>query len=240
MIALDEALERLLTSRAYRADFLAGRLEALELAEGDLLALEAIDREQLVATAERMRDELLRRRYRGSGGLEVLYPRTLEAWRSANDQDRALHELVYTFLESPAYRVYREIPHAGLGACLEEAFFLFCEAEGIGDAAVREEEFLVAMSKALALSPSPGFRVPAQVKRVPRGYASVTTRSGPTLCAALGGPGEMRVVRGTITPFLASLLDTPERAAEVAVAHGVSAEVRDASLGHLRGMGLVT
>jgi len=239
MIALDEALERLLTSRSYRGDFLAGRLDNLDLAEGDLRALEAIDKEQLVATAERLRDELLRRRYRGSGGLEVLFPQTLEAWRSAHDEDAHLHELIYTFLESPAYRVYREIPHAGLGACLEEAFFLFIEAESIGDPAVREEEFLIAMSKALALSPNPGFRIPSQVMRVPRGYAAVTTRSGPTLCAALRGKGDMQVVRGTITPFLAALLADPEGAADVAIEHGVTEAVRDASLAHLRGMGLV-
>ena len=156
LIPLDEALERLLTVRAYREAFLADRYDELCLSPDDLLALESIDREQLVSTAERVRDELIRRRYRGSGGLKKLFPRTLEAWGESNPSDGELHELLYSFLESDAYRGYREIPHAGVGTCLEEAFYLFAEAENIGIPATREEEFLVAMSKALALSPQPG------------------------------------------------------------------------------------
>jgi len=245
VISLDEALERLLTVRAYREAFLAGRSEELQLSASDLLALESIDREQLVATAERVRDELLNRRYRGSGGLEALYPRTLAAWREAHPEDSALHELLHTFLESEAYRGYREVPHAGLGACLEEAFFDFVEARDIGDAAVREEEFLVAMSKALALSPRPGFRVPSCVKRVPQGYAAVTTRSGPVLCAALlpvaadTTQSQGRVLRGEITAFLAALIDAPEAAVEIARRDGVTDDVREASIARLRSMGLV-
>jgi hypothetical protein len=235
LIPLDEALERLLTVRSYREAFLAGQYNALNLSAKDLAALESIDREQLVQTAQRVRDELIRRRYRGSGGLEKLYPRTLGAWRTANPMDDELHELVYVFLESNAYQEYREVPHAGMGACLEEAFYLFCEAENIGDDAIREEEFLVAMSKALALSPQPGFRIPPQVRRVPQGYAGVTTRSGPILCAAVTG----RVIRGKITPFLAALLDAPEEADSIAQRHHVTDAVRDASMTRLRTMGLV-
>jgi len=241
LISLDEALERLLTVRIYREDFLAGRLDALDLSAEDLVALESIDKEQLVSTAERIRDELIRRRYRGSGGLEKLYPRTLDAWREANPEDTKLHELLYAFLESAHYREYREVPHAGLGACLEEAFYRFVEARDIGDAAVREEEFLVAISKALALCPRPGFRIPERVRRVPRGYAAVTTRSGPILCAALADAtgASSQVVRGEITPFLAALLEAPDDAAGVARTHGVSEDVLAASVARLRAMGLI-
>ncbi len=235
VISLDEALERLLTVRSYRQAFLAGRYEVLQLSSEDLRALESIDRDQLVQTAVRIRDELLHRRYRGSGGLEKLFPRTLDAWRADNPTDPKLHEFLFAFLESEAYRDYREVPHAGIGACFEEAFYRFAEARNVGDPAVREEEFLVAMSKALALSPRPGFRIPAGVKRVPKGYAAVTTRSGPILCAAVNG----RVIRGEITPFLAAVLHTPGDAAAIAQSHAVSDAVRDASLEHLRSLGLI-
>ncbi len=151
------------------------------------------------------------------------------------DNVEEIHELLHTFLESEAYRGYREVPHAGLGACLEEAFFDFVEARDIGDAAVREEEFLVAMSKALALCANPGFRIPACMNKVPTGYAAVTTRSRPILCAAVGG----RVVRGAITPFLAALIEMPDAADELAERYGVTDDILTASLARLRGMGLI-
>jgi len=135
MISLDQALDRLLHDRSYRSAFLAERFDALDLAPDDLDALGSIDRQQLVRTAERVAKDLIGRKHRGSGGLLELYPNTLGADR--------LDETVYRFLESAAFQDYRELPFAGDGISLEEAFFRFCEAEGIGEPAVREQEFFL-------------------------------------------------------------------------------------------------
>src|SRR5687767_7717160 len=123
MIAVDEAIDRLIHSRAYRQAWLDGRTDALDLEVDDLAALATIDRDQLVRTAERAARDLLGRRHRGSGGLCDLFPRTIAAWKQAHPRDERLRELAYAFMESEAFGAYRELPFAGVGLCLEDAFF---------------------------------------------------------------------------------------------------------------------
>src|SRR5262249_39153400 len=103
VIGLDGALDRLLHRRSYREAFLAERTEALGLADEDLEGLAGLDREALVREAEAVRDDLLHRRHRGSGGLLALYPRTLAAWAAAHPEDEGLAELLSRFMESAAF-----------------------------------------------------------------------------------------------------------------------------------------
>lgn len=234
--ALNDALERLLVDRAYRAAFLDGRYDALSLAPDDVAALLTIDRVQLVRTAERVCDDLMARQYRGSGGLRALYPETVGAWRRAWPDDAELRELGARFLESPAYRTYRELPFAGPGQCLEEAFFRFAEAIDLGDPVTRERERVVAVVKALALSPDPAFIVPGGVRRLARGWVSVAERGDPpVMCAAVDG----RLVQGPITPFLRDLILSADPPAAVAARHGVARAVLEASVERLASLGVV-
>ncbi len=235
MIALDEALDRLLHLRAYRQALLEKRWAALDLSEHDLAALESIDVEQLRRTAERVVRDLAGRKHRGSGGLRELFPRTLEAWLTKHPEDADLEELMLRFLESDAHTGYRELPFTGVGTSLEEAFFLFCEGAGIGDATTRELELLSALVKALLLSPNPSFSVPAAVRAIPHGFLAVARRGAPHLFAAARG----RFISGPITPFVADLLTSVEDAAEVARRHGVSPEVLAASAKELRALGVL-
>ncbi|HVK70348.1 MAG TPA: hypothetical protein VM694_38105 [Polyangium sp.] len=234
MISLDQALDRLLHHRSYREAFLEGRVDELDVSEGDLRALQSIDPEQLRRTVERVRVDVVQRRHRGSGGLLTIYARTLDAWRATHPEDHELEELLASFLESPAFDAYRAHSHAGPGVCLEEAFFRFCDARGIGDGAVREAEFLTAMMKARLMSPRPDFTLPAEVRVVPEGVFAVGKRAGPTLYAAVRG----KLVLGPITPFLAELLLSDEDPVEIARKHHVAAIVLQASLEHLAGLGL--
>ncbi len=225
---ISQALNRLLTDRAYRAAFLEERYDELGLSESDLHDLSTIDREQLQQAADKVRDHLVRRQYRGSGALSVLFEETL--------RDREILEVMSCFLESEFHESYREVDHAGVGLCLEEAFYRFCEAEEIGDAEVREREFLVAMAKALLLSPRPSFRIPEEVRLVPGGYMGLARRGKtPHLCGSLNG----KLVTGPLTLFLADLLSPDARPAEVAGRHGVPAKALAASVDKLQEMGLL-
>lgn len=235
VISLDLALDRLLHRRSDREAFLAGRLDALDLDAEAQEALAGVDRGQLQRTAEKVREALLRRGHRGSGGLLALYPRTLGAWTAAHPEDAELVELLSAFMESAPFDAYRELPFAGAGLCLEEAFHRFCEAAEIGDAAVREQEYLAAVTKALLLSPEADFVLPAALRRAPRGVYAVSTRGAPTLYAALAG----RFVTGSITPFLAELLTGAAPPEETARRHGVGEAALQASWAQLAGMGLV-
>jgi hypothetical protein len=225
---ISQALNRLLTDRAYRAAFLEGRHEELGLSEDVLQDLSTIDPHQLQQAADKVRDSLLRRQYRGSGGLPVLYQETLG--------ERDLKEIVSRFLESEFYDSYREIDHGGVGLCLEEAFYRFCEAEEIGDPTIREREFLVAMAKALLFSGRPSFRIPKEIRPVPGGYVGLTRRGKtPRLCASLNG----KFVTGALTPFLGDLLCPGVSLEEVAERHRVPASALAASVVKLQQMGLL-
>ena len=236
VIALEEALDRLLYSASYRAAFLEGRLDALDVAPDDRAALAAIDRDELARAATAVMEGLWYRQQRGCGDLGTQYPKTIEAWRRGHPDDEPLRSLMCAFLESDAFREYREIPFAGMGTSLEEAFFLFCEGATLGDAAVREDEFLAAMMKALAMSPSPAFALPACIRRAPGGYFALGTR-GPR--PMLYGAVEGRFVKGELTRFLAELLTSrPGEEEQVARRHGVRRDILLASLKELRKLGL--
>ncbi len=236
MIPLDAALDRILRDREVREQFVAGRFDQLNVGPEDAEALRAIDIEQLHKMVRRIRDDVLGRRHRGSGGLEQLFPRTIAAWREQNENDARLDELTDRFLASTSYGLYREVPYHRTGACIEEAFYRFCEIDGVGDAIVRESEFLSAIVRALAVDPIPAFNVPSEVRAVANGWFALTTR-GPTpmLHAAVRG----RVITGELTPFLAELLaHGAGDAAPVARRHNVSADVLRAAEAQLRTMGL--
>ncbi len=208
-MTLDQALDRLLHDAGYRAAFLAGA--TLDLAPDDLDALRCLDPVELESAAAGVRRDLMTRGYRGSGGLAAVFPRTLAAWEQDLDG----------FLASPAYAAYREVPFAGAGTCLEEAFYRFCEAENIGDAVTREHEFLGAILRALAVSSDPAFTLPPEIRRVPGGFLAIASRGAPMLYLAVHG----RLITGELTPFLAELVWEPEEAVAIAARHGVADDV---------------
>lgn len=235
-MSLDGALERLLVDPAYRADFMAGRWERLAVTDEDCTALQTIDRVQLERTADRVRADLAERQYRGSGGLKKLFAATIAAWEAAHPEAGA-DGIFAAFVGSPAYQTYRELPFAGPGVCLEEAFYRFaCEA-GIGDPEAREGEYLAAIVKAVLLSPDPTFTLPGELRRAPVGWFALSRLGvGTKLYAAARG----RYIEGSVTPFLAELLSSSEAPEVVAARHRVPDAVRDEVVARFRELGLMT
>ena len=200
---MERTLTALLHRRDARAALAARDFAALGIAGDDeaIRAFSAIDVRELEASAALVRRALLDRRYRGTGGLCDWYPRTLVAWCRVHPDDVELDGLAATFLESSAGDAWRE---SGAGLCLEEAFYRFACAAELGDPLVREEEWLSAQLRALALCPEPSFAVPAEVRRTPGGgwFALGGPAAAPVLHAAVGG----KHIRGVITPALAAIL----------------------------------
>ena len=234
MIALDVATDRLLHRAAYRQAFLDGRYDELELSAADLEALQVIDRQQLIETAESVRRSLLQRKHRGSGGVQATYPKTLAAWQAKHD-DESLDRFVDRFMESEAFDRYREVPHSGAGLSLEEAVYRFFDSQDVGEEQVREHEFLAGLCKALALNPRPGFSVGEPLRRAPAGWFAVTAHGSPVLFAAVGG----RFVQGGLTPFLADLLTSEQGSQHIAEQHQVSDSVLEAAVERFTALGLL-
>ena len=234
MLTLDRVLARLVYKRSCRRDFIEGR-SVFDVPDEDRAALDAIDRDGLSELAERIAREVMTRRHSGSGALPNVFPRTIGAFVRAQPEGDALLELAYRFMDSSAFDGYRELPFCGIGWSLEEAFFRFCEAEDIGDSAVREEEFLGAMMKLLSVSPRAAVTLPPSISRTVRGFLSVTARGAPTLYAAVDG----RIVVGKLTPFLADLLAPGADGARVAAQHGVSLEVLGEAIARFRTLGIL-
>jgi hypothetical protein len=234
MMTLDVALDRLIHNRSFRRDFMATGGASLEVRAEDAATLGAIDLRTLSDLAERVAAELMSRRHAGSGSLVDLYPRTIEAYCSEHGGHDALIDLACAFMDSPSFERYREIPHAGLGSSLEEAFFRYSEAEGIGDPVGREEEFLAAMAKLFVVSPRAAVSLPREIRRAASGYYGVGTRGTPALYGALRG----RYVTGRLTPFLADLLAPEADFAETAKRHGVSDAVLGESLRRFAVLGI--
>jgi len=234
VISLDVATDRLLHRVSYRQAFLEARYDELELAPADLAALQEIDREQLVETADAVRNSLLERRHRGSGGIRSTYPQTLAAWQAIHD-DEDLALFLDQFMESEAFERYHEIPHIGHGLSLEEAVYRFFLAEDVGDPQSRECEFLAGICKALALNPAPAFTVNAPLRRAPAGWFAVSSEGPPRLFASVSG----RYVNGALTPLLAELLTARLSPQQLAEAHGVSPEVVAAARDRFTSLGLL-
>jgi hypothetical protein len=225
VISLDEALDRLLRREEVLAAFLVDGPGALDVSAEDAEALGAVDRGELARTARQIREQILIVQHRGCGSLRTLYTRTIAGADEAG--------LAAAFVGSEEYAGYRELPFAGPGVCLEEAFYRFAEARGLGEAEAREEEFLLAVVRALVMSPDPDFVVPGELRRAPGGYYAVSERGEPRLFAALGG----RMVVGPITPFLADVLRGDR--AEAARRHGVDAEVLAVAVERFVALGLL-
>jgi len=195
---LDREVDRLLHDAGARAAFLKR-----PPANGPLASLRAADLEHAARVIVR---ETLHRRQLGCGDLAGAYARTLAG--------RDVTALLERFLASQAYARHREVPLAGLGICLEEAFYRFAADDPSIDQTTLTHEFLAAMVRALAVSPEPGFTVPPELRACPGGHFALHGE-GPHLYAITRG----RIVSGAVTPLLADLLTGAAPPAAAPAAH---------------------
>ncbi len=177
----------------------------------------------------------MHRKNRGCGGVATSFPETIAHWRAAHPEDSALTVLAAEFMQSEAFEGYKEIPFAGLGSCLEEAFYRYCESSDVGEPAQREHEFLGAMVRALAISPEPAFSIPDEIRRGSSAWYGVSQRSAPVLYIALPSGTQT----GPITPFLRDLLLSGSDPKAVASRHRVSPQVLEASLAKVKQLGVL-
>ena len=205
MISLHEALDRLLHHRGYRQAFLDDRWEELDLDPTDWPHLETIDRTQLQRAAAGIAKDLLARKHRGCGGLAVAFEKSLAHWQEAQGKHADIEELIYRFLESPAYDDYKELAVGEPGLCVEEAFYRFALREGIGPRAMLEREYLTAGIKAVSMEPAHAFRLPAGLRRRGRLLFAVQyeDETDPTLFASVAG----QFIHGKVSPLVAGLIE---------------------------------
>lgn len=205
---LDEALYRLLFDRGYRDSFLRGDYAALGLSDEDLHQLDAVDREELVKTADRLVADVLRGEIEGSGGLRAAYPGVFDALAEAK---LSADETIRSFLASAEFERYRELPFAGRGTCIEEAFFRFLRHDaGFAGAAPENlllltHEFLTAMMSLLAVTPEPSFEVATTETIHCNGCAwYATQRYPPAIAASLTGRTSRADGKGALVLYAAS------------------------------------
>jgi hypothetical protein len=233
-MTLDEILDRLLHKRAFRIAFTEGRYEELAIGGVELEELRTVNVDQLASTANQIQRDLLRRKHRGSGGLIDLYRGSVEAWKQSHPSDGSLEELSSAFMESEPFDAWRELSPGAGGIALEEAFYLFLEQEGIGSPAIREQEFLTAMMKLLAVSPRADVKLSGRIRRIPSGFLALSSRGAPALYAAVRDS----IVTGSVTPLVHELLASTDDPEDVARRHGAAPEALRAVIAHLRGLGL--
>ncbi|TCP55936.1 hypothetical protein EV586_103595 [Tumebacillus sp. BK434] len=161
VLRMDQALYRLLHHRTAREAFLAGRYEELGWPDELLQAFATVDPDELSATAKQICRNLLAGERGFNRGLRGAYSRVFQALEAGG---RKALEVVYAFVESDVYAHYRELPYAGEGICVEEAFYEFLQRDPwfVRDARMRcllTHEFLTALMGILTVNQDPAFRV---------------------------------------------------------------------------------
>jgi hypothetical protein len=228
-MTIDEILYALLYRRSFRQRFARGEREALGIGTREAADLAAVDLRELERSARLACRGILTRSHRGVGDLRAAFPRTIAAWTDAHAG--GFEELAMTFAESTSFDAYRALPASG-AISLEEAFYRFAEAEGIGRADVRQLEFAHALMRALAVTKRPAFRLPTFIRRTLKGHFAVI---GWNLVAALDG----HLITGPVTPFVAAILDASESPETIVAKFQVSADEASQVIAQMRTMGLL-
>lgn len=264
-LELETALFRLLHHRAYRQAFVAGRYAELCLSEENLQHLMAIDRDDLEETARKIVRNLLRGdTTEGSGGLTCAFPRVLQMLQASGCD---LLELMYEFTSSEAFDRYREIPFAGEGICVEEAFYHYLSddsrfAEGSVVYDLLTHEFLQSLLAILVVNQDPSFVIETPLVRsngVARyalhrmsketaewiGNRTITDSKNRTVIW-LYAATKQRFVSGPISPFIADVLafGSPEALlpvrADLMKKYSLTADAFQANVRKLGDMGLLS
>jgi uncharacterized protein (UPF0276 family) len=146
----------------------------------------------MASVSDHLVPNLLKHSHAGCGSLRKRYPGTIDWWLAANPEDTELTALAAAFAASSACAAMVELAAGPEGTAVEQAFYDFCVAEAIGDPQVREDEFLRAMMRAVATSPSPAFSLPDQIQTRPDGVIAISSQR--IVHAVSGG----RIIRGRL------------------------------------------
>jgi hypothetical protein len=153
---------------------LAARLYGSQADEEPLLA--TLDADEVAEAARTVREMIRARSHRGTRGIADWYPCTLAG---------PLDELIGRFSVSGWCGRWRELPAGEPGLSLEEALYRFFVDEQMGDPDIREEEFLGAIVRALAVAPCARFVWPPELHAAPGGCFAISRNN--VLHAAIDG-----------------------------------------------------
>ncbi len=156
---------------------------------------------ELAEAAATIRQMVLGRMHRGTGGLLAWFPLTVQAWRAVHTEDDSLDELSARFCASRFAKAWRELSFGELGMSMEEALYRFFADAQVGDPEVCEEEFLGALVRGLAIAPAARFHWPSQLRAAPGGCQAVSSRG--VLHAAIDG----QYLCGPVTSAIRDILD---------------------------------
>ena len=155
---LNEVLYRLIYHRSYRDLFVSDPHE-LKLDAETTANLFAIDREELMGTARRVRQNVLT----GdgvAGGLTRSYSMVFSILADLGVRNDDVAE---AFMESECFRDFHDLPFVGTGITLEEAFYEFLSGDEHGLPTTDgltlwlQHEFLTALTSLMVLNPDPNF-----------------------------------------------------------------------------------
>ncbi|MFC4075895.1 hypothetical protein [Salinithrix halophila] len=226
-LSLNQALYRLLYHRTYRQAFLDARHEELQLSIEDLKHLRTVDKEELIATSKTIARNLLAGNLEHSGGLRVSYPGVFQELQRLKVD---LTELMYSFMESPPFNHYAEVPFAGRGICIEEAFYSYLIGERFfieaspNNALLLTHEFLTALLSILVINKDPAFRIDTDkiqhngcvfyaVQTYPKEIAKALAKrpleefEGAEVCW-LYAAASNRLLTGPVTPVIVEMLQS--------------------------------
>lgn len=160
--SLDELLYNLLYDYQYRNNFLNDELNELNLSADHLNHIKTIDKEELAATATTIVRNLMSGNIEHNGGLRTSFPGVFQALEFRKTD---ITLLMHKFLASKHFEGYMELPYAGEGTCIEEAFYNYLsENEEFILAAennhlLLKHEFLNAIISILTVNKHPFFRI---------------------------------------------------------------------------------
>ena len=234
--SLDEVLYRLLFDSHFCRTFTSGKWADLPIRPSDYDHLMSVDTDELGKMATLVRRDVLSGA--GSGNLLRSFPRTFMTLATAG---RAPEDIVDRFVASEDFRESRELPFAGRGLSIEEAFYNFVAGDPElvmswhGQHPWMLHEFLSAIFAILATSPEPNFEIRTPTVRQNHAcrYALVTY-SAAFICAIrnvevrepkgderifLYAAANQALIRGPISTTAAAILIREHRSGSSASYH---------------------
>ncbi len=175
---MNEILYKLIHHKSYRMHFLNSDFVKINISKELIPDLLTIDKEQLIASSERVANKLLFGDHQGGRGLKSIFNDTLTAWELQNQ--RNCMELIFDFLESSEFEKYQEVPFTDSGSviCIEQAFYEFINLNHWNKSNPLEglvrNEFLINTFKTLSTCKTPNFYLdPSFIKKNKNCFYSV-------------------------------------------------------------------
>ena len=158
---MQDCLYKLLFNRSARQALKVNQHGYFGVSIDQFDALQTIDLDELDRTARKIASNMMFGNSGGGGGLRASYPMTIGY---IEQEGVPILDMAFQFLESEAFREYKEIPFDGMGLCAEESFYDFLVTsplflKGHVSQFVAQHEMLKALISLLTIHDRPNFEV---------------------------------------------------------------------------------